>query len=62
MRKYRLYFQNAEGHKIGPGKIIAAKDDDDAIAQARANDDARNYRMELWELDRLVATFPRRQA
>jgi hypothetical protein len=33
MRKYRLYFQSAEGHQIGPGKIIAAKDADDAIAQ-----------------------------
>jgi hypothetical protein len=62
MRKYRLYFYNVEGHVIGPGKIIAAKDDDDAIAQAGANPDAHDYYMELWELDRLVTTFPRQQA
>jgi hypothetical protein len=62
MRKYRLYFHNAEGRIVGPGKIISAKDDNDAIAQARANHDAHDYYMELWELERLVATFPRQQA
>jgi hypothetical protein len=61
VRKYRLHFYNAEGHTVGPGKIISAKDDNDAIAQARANHVVQDYSMELWESDRLVAKFPRQQ-
>jgi|GEM_PF-6233946 hypothetical protein len=58
MRTYRLYLHNEKGRIFSPAIIITAKDDEDAIAQAKAH--RGRFDTELWEMSRLVVKFSRK--
>lgn len=56
MADYRLYFM-AGGHIMHAAEFVAA---DDAEALLHAEDQRDERDMELWNLDRIVARYPRR--
>ncbi len=53
---YRALIVDEAGHTIAPAKILEAKDDDEALRQARSFVDG--YGVELWEGTRMIASFP----
>jgi hypothetical protein len=56
MPEYRAYLIGSDGHFLD-AVPLHCDDDHQAIQQAKALTDSHN--VELWQLDRLVATFPR---
>ena len=58
MADYRAYFVGSDGHFYEVVALVCA-DDADAIEQAKRLVIDRD--VELWQLDRKVATFPKRK-
>jgi hypothetical protein len=58
VREYRVYFVDRTGRINRPAKIIQCADDQAAIEGAQQFID--RYDIEVWELGRLVAEFPRK--
>jgi hypothetical protein len=55
MAAYRLYFVGANGH-FADVEVLDCRDDDAAIKASKQHADGRA--MELWQHERMVATFP----
>jgi hypothetical protein len=54
MADYRVYFVGADGHFFDAVALVCA---DDAEAIEKAKQLAHGHDIELWQLDRKVATF-----
>jgi hypothetical protein len=58
MQGYLAYWIGPDGHIIRRADLFCA---DDEAAKERAQRLADGHDIELWQLDRLIATFPRKQ-
>ena len=58
MADYRVYLKGDDGHIFKAVGLVCA-DDADAIKEAKRLLD--DHDIELWQLDRMVATFTRKQ-
>ena len=57
MADYRVYFMGMDGHVFKSVELICANDEQ---AMEHAQRLAVGHDVELWQLDRMVATFPDR--
>lgn len=58
MPEYRVYFIEADGRIYQPPQIIKCADDQDATEKARQFIDGKD--VQVWQMSRLVAKFPRK--